>query len=161
MWNSFKEVSRSGNCVGVTSPKIFDKNHSSRWQLPCVKLSSAFIQKIILKIIILFCFQQVLRKTIVRQDYCMSTHVSFFFLEVCKFYLIVLGTSLNQSFKSIKIITLIKKLFASAQTLGSAFLDRIRKGQNSKNETDLFKKLGCFIDDHGSGQRDYVSFVMS
>ena len=50
---------------------------------------------------------------------------------------------------------------ASAQTLGSAFLDRIRKGQNSKYETDLFKKLDCFIDDHGSGQRDYVSFVMS
>ena len=35
---------------------------------------------------------------------------------------------------------------ASTQTLGSAFLDRIRKVQNSKYEHDLLKIFDCFID---------------
>ena len=33
---------------------------------------------------------------------------------------------------------------ASTQTLGSAFLDRIRKVQNSKYEHDLSKIIDCF-----------------
>ena len=49
---------------------------------------------------------------------------------------------------------------ASTQTLGSAFLDRIRKVQNSKYEPDLFKISDCFIDCHGSVHSDYVSFVI-
>ena len=50
---------------------------------------------------------------------------------------------------------------ASTQTLGSAFLDRIRKIQNSKYEPDLFKIIDCFIDCHGSVHSDYVSFVIN
>ena len=49
---------------------------------------------------------------------------------------------------------------ASTQTLGSAFLDRIRKIQNSKNKLDLFKIIDCFIDCHGSVHSDCVSFVI-
>ena len=49
---------------------------------------------------------------------------------------------------------------ASTQTLGSAFLDRIRKIQSSKYEPDLFKIIDCFIDCHGSVHSDYVSFVI-
>ena len=39
---------------------------------------------------------------------------------------------------------------ASTKILGSAFLDRIRKAQNSKHESDLFKSIDSFIDFHGS-----------
>ena len=49
---------------------------------------------------------------------------------------------------------------ASTQYIGSAFLDRIRKIQNSKYESDLFKIIDCFIDCHGSVHSDYVSFVI-
>ena len=49
---------------------------------------------------------------------------------------------------------------ASTQTLGSAFLDRYRKIQNSKYEPDLFKIIDCFIDCHGSEHSDYLSFVI-
>ena len=49
---------------------------------------------------------------------------------------------------------------ASTQTLASAFLDRIRKIQNSKYEPDLFKIIDCFFDCHGSVHSDYVSFVI-
>ena len=49
---------------------------------------------------------------------------------------------------------------ASTQTLGSAFLDRIQKIQNSKYESDLFKIIDCFIGCHGSVHKDYVSFVI-
>ena len=48
---------------------------------------------------------------------------------------------------------------ASTQTFGSAFLDRIRKIQNLKYESDLFKNIDCFFDCHGSVNGDYVSFV--
>ena len=47
---------------------------------------------------------------------------------------------------------------ASTQTLGSAFLDRIRKLQNSKYETDLFKTIDCFIDGYGSVNCERVIF---
>ena len=49
---------------------------------------------------------------------------------------------------------------ASTQTLGSAFLDRIRKIQNSKHESDLVKIIDCFIDCHGSVHSDCISFVI-
>ena len=49
---------------------------------------------------------------------------------------------------------------ASTQTLGSAFLERIRKIQNSKFESDLFKIIDCFVDCHGSVHSDYVSFLI-
>ena len=48
---------------------------------------------------------------------------------------------------------------ASTQTFDSAFLDRIRKIQNLKYESDLFKNIDCFFDCHGSVNGDYVSFV--
>ena len=44
------------------------------------------------------------------------------------------------------------------QVLGSAFLDRIRKNQISKNESDLFKMIDCFIDGYGSINSERVSF---
>ena len=50
---------------------------------------------------------------------------------------------------------------ASTQTHGSAFLDRIRKVQNSKYESDLLKSFDCFIDCHGSVNSDFVRFVMN
>ena len=53
-----------------------------------------------------------------------------------------------------------KQKLASTQTLGSAFLDRIRKIQNSKYETELFKIIDYFIDGHGSAHSDFVSFVI-
>ena len=40
---------------------------------------------------------------------------------------------------------------ASTQTLGSAFLDRIRKTQN-------FELIDCFIDDNGSVISEHVNF---
>ena len=49
---------------------------------------------------------------------------------------------------------------ASTETIGSAFADRIRKVQNSKYESDVFKIIDCFIDCHGSKHSDYVSFVI-
>ena len=49
---------------------------------------------------------------------------------------------------------------ASTQTLGSVFLDRIRKIQNSKYASDLFKIIDCLIECHGSVHSDYVSFVI-
>ena len=50
---------------------------------------------------------------------------------------------------------------AFTQTLGSAFLDRTRKIQKSKYESDLFKIIDCFIDCHGSVDSNYVSFVIN
>ena len=47
---------------------------------------------------------------------------------------------------------------ASTQTLGSAFLHRIRKVQNSKYESDLFKTIDCFIDGYGSVNSERGSF---
>ena len=34
---------------------------------------------------------------------------------------------------------------ASTQTIGSAFLERVRKVQNTKYEHDLLKTIDCFI----------------
>ena len=34
---------------------------------------------------------------------------------------------------------------ASTQTIGSAFLERVRKVKNTKNEHDLLKTIDCFI----------------
>ena len=47
---------------------------------------------------------------------------------------------------------------ASTQTLGSAFLDRIRKVQNSIYEHDLLKIIDCFIDGYGFVNSDHVNF---
>ena len=47
---------------------------------------------------------------------------------------------------------------ASTQTLGSAFLDRIRKVQNSKYGHDLLKIINCFIDGYGFVNSDHVNF---
>ena len=49
---------------------------------------------------------------------------------------------------------------ASTQTLGSAFLDRIRKVQNSKYEHDLLKIIDCFIDGYGFVNSDHVNFLI-
>ena len=50
---------------------------------------------------------------------------------------------------------------ASTQTLGSAFLDRTAKVQNSKYESDLFKIIDCFIDGCGSVNSERVSFSIN
>ena len=51
--------------------------------------------------------------------------------------------------------------FASTQTLGSAFLERIRKKRNSKYESDLFKIIDCFIDGYGSVNSERVIFLIN
>ena len=48
---------------------------------------------------------------------------------------------------------------ASTQTLGSAFLERIRKLQNSKYETDLLKDFDCFIDGYGTVKVSVLIFL--
>ena len=47
---------------------------------------------------------------------------------------------------------------ASTQTLCSAFLDRIQKVRNSKDESDFFKIIDCFIDGYGSVNSERVNF---
>ena len=49
---------------------------------------------------------------------------------------------------------------ASTQTLGSAFLEKIRRVQSSKYEIDLLKFIDYFIDCHGALQNVYVKFVI-
>ena len=51
-------------------------------------------------------------------------------------------------------------LSLSTQTLGSAFLDRIRK-KNSKYESDLFKTIDCLIDGYGSVNSERVNFSIN
>ena len=50
---------------------------------------------------------------------------------------------------------------ASIQTLGSAFLERIRKVQNSKCETDLLKIGDCFIDGYGTVNSERINFFIN
>ena len=50
---------------------------------------------------------------------------------------------------------------ASTQTLGSAFLDRVRKVQNSKYESDLFKIIDWFTDGYGSVNSERVNFSIN
>ena len=50
---------------------------------------------------------------------------------------------------------------ASTQTLGSAFLDRIRKVQNSKYEADLFRIIDCFINGYGSVNNERVNLSIN
>ena len=47
---------------------------------------------------------------------------------------------------------------ASTQTIGSAFLERDHKVQNSKYEHDLLEIIDCFIDGYGFVNNDHVSF---
>ena len=47
---------------------------------------------------------------------------------------------------------------ASTQTIGSAFLERFRKVQNSKYEHDLLKLIDSFFDGYGFINSDHVSF---
>ena len=44
------------------------------------------------------------------------------------------------------------------QILGSAFLDRNRKVQNSNYEYDLFVKIHCFFDGNDSVNREHITF---
>ena len=50
---------------------------------------------------------------------------------------------------------------ASTQTLGSAFLERNRKVQNSKYETDLLKIVDCFIDGYGTVNSERINFSIN
>ena len=50
---------------------------------------------------------------------------------------------------------------ASTQTLGSAFLERIRKVQNSKYETDLLIIVDCFIDGFGTVNSKCINFSIN
>ena len=49
---------------------------------------------------------------------------------------------------------------ASTQTIGSAFVERVLKRQNSKDEHDLVKIIDCFIDGYGFVNSDHVNFSM-
>ena len=53
------------------------------------------------------------------------------------------------------------QMIASTQTLGSAFLERIRKVQNSKYETDLLKFVDCFIDGFGIVNSERINFSIN
>ena len=48
---------------------------------------------------------------------------------------------------------------ASTQTIGSAFLEIVRKIQNSKQEPDLLKTIDCLIDGYGFVNSDHVNFL--
>ena len=48
----------------------------------------------------------------------------------------------------------------SIQTLGSAFLEKIRKVQNSKYESDLLKNVDCLLDGYGSVNSSSVDFFI-
>ena len=50
------------------------------------------------------------------------------------------------------------KKLASTQTIGSAFLERVRKVQNSKYDHDLLKITDCFIDGYGFVISDHFNF---
>ena len=50
---------------------------------------------------------------------------------------------------------------ASTQTLGSAFLERIRKVQILKYETDLLKIVDCFIDGFGTVKSERINFSIN
>ena len=50
---------------------------------------------------------------------------------------------------------------ASTQTLESAFLERIRKVQNSKYDTDLLKIVDCFIDGYGTVNSERINFFIN
>ena len=50
---------------------------------------------------------------------------------------------------------------ASTQTLGSAFLERIRKVRNSKYGTDLMKIVDCFIDGYGTVNSERINFSIN
>ena len=47
---------------------------------------------------------------------------------------------------------------ASTQPIGSAFLERVRKVQNSKYEHDLLKIIDCLVDGYGFVSSDHVIF---
>ena len=47
---------------------------------------------------------------------------------------------------------------ASTQTIGSAFLEKVRKVQNSKYVHDLLKRIACFIDGYAFLNSDHVNF---
>ena len=47
---------------------------------------------------------------------------------------------------------------APTQTLGSAFLERIRKVQNSKYDTDLLKFVDCCVDGYGTVNSERINF---
>ena len=49
---------------------------------------------------------------------------------------------------------------ASTQTIGSAFLERVRKKQKSNYALDLLKLIDCFIDGYGFEKSDRVNFLM-
>ena len=49
---------------------------------------------------------------------------------------------------------------ASTQTLGSVFLERIRKNQNSKYESDLLKFVDSFNDGYDSVKSVRVNFSL-
>ena len=50
---------------------------------------------------------------------------------------------------------------ASTQTLGSDFLERIRKVQNLKYETELMKIVDCLIDGYGTVNSERINFSIN
>ena len=47
---------------------------------------------------------------------------------------------------------------ASTETIGSAFLERFRKVQNSKQVSHLIKTIDCLINGYGFVNSDHVNF---
>ena len=161
---------------------------------------------------------------IVINNFCVSTHNSYCSLENCKFHILLIGSSFDQSLQRLGnfhftyqifdcLYTLYKNRFfssvissagevfnqidravhhnlkwkgaeklpsvakkrllrkkfkrhylgsnrklASTQTISSAFLERVRKVQNSKYEHVLLKIIDCFIDGYGFVNSDHVNF---
>ena len=49
---------------------------------------------------------------------------------------------------------------ASTQTIGSVFLEKVRKVKNSKYEQDLLGIIYCLIDGYGFVNCDHVNFLI-
>ena len=49
---------------------------------------------------------------------------------------------------------------ASTQTICSAFLERVRRVQNSQYEYELLRVIDCFIDGYGFVNSNQVNFLI-
>ena len=77
---------------------FLEKILSCGWKLLCQALPS-FYSKYKEKSLFISVSNELYEKYLVTQDNCVSTHVSFCFLEGCKIHLIFIRRSLNQIFR--------------------------------------------------------------
>ena len=70
------------------------------------------------------------------------------------------GEVFNQLDRAVHHYLCSNQKLASTQTIGSPFLERVRKVQNSKYEHDLLKMIDCLIDGYGFVNSDHVNFSL-